>query len=103
MIEEIVSAPVDRTVPTKTPATASAEAAMQNPAIARCCAAMLRAYRKERATGATGFMSADAGSKAYREAMPSLTGHDNIRNFIACAAHGVLIGTIDTKKGGQLL
>jgi hypothetical protein len=105
MIEATLTAPARASAPTETPAAdpARAETGMSNPAVARCCAAMLRAYKKERANGATGFMSSVAGSKAFRESMPVLDGQDNIRDFIACAAHGVLIGTIDTKRGNRLL
>ncbi|MDR3773264.1 MAG: hypothetical protein P4L26_07950 [Terracidiphilus sp.] len=42
-------------------------------------------------------------SKAYCNAMPMLVGYEGARDFIACAAHGILIGAIPREKGGQLL
>jgi hypothetical protein len=35
--------------------------------------------------------------------MPPLAGHDNICDFIACAAHGILIEAIPMKRANQLL
>jgi hypothetical protein len=35
--------------------------------------------------------------------MPSLTGEQNIRDFIACVAHGILLQAIEEKNGGKLL
>jgi hypothetical protein len=35
--------------------------------------------------------------------MPSLSGPDNIRDFIACVAHGMLIGAIRDTDGARLL
>jgi hypothetical protein len=35
--------------------------------------------------------------------MPDLTGYENIRDFIACAAHGMLTGAIDPIEGPKFL
>ncbi len=35
--------------------------------------------------------------------MPPLSGEQNIRDFIACAAHGMLIDAIDPPVGARLL
>lgn len=40
---------------------------------------------------------------AYREAMPPLTGAENIRNFIACVGHGLLLHVITEKESAKLL
>jgi hypothetical protein len=48
------------------------------------------------------FAAYDA-DKAYREAMPPLSGYENIRDFIVCTAHGMLIGAILDKQGAKLL
>ena len=40
---------------------------------------------------------------AYREAMPPLTGAENIRNFIACVGHGLLLHVITEKESTKLL
>lgn len=42
-------------------------------------------------------------SRAYCNAMPLLVGTAGIRNFLACVAHGILIGAIDKSQGGSLL
>jgi hypothetical protein len=40
---------------------------------------------------------------AYREAMPPLCGVRNIRNYIACVAHGYVVGAIDIADSSKLL
>jgi hypothetical protein len=35
--------------------------------------------------------------------MPPLAGYESIRDFIACAAHGILIDAIPQKRANQLL
>jgi hypothetical protein len=78
-------------------------------ALRRCSAAWHRAFKAymegDDATGScldTTFAAKDGG-KAYCNAMPVLAGYEGIRDFIACAAHGILIGAIPPEKGGQLL
>ncbi len=44
-----------------------------------------------------------AGNKAFREAMPTLAGHDNIRDFIACVAGGMLSEIINANEGAKFL
>jgi hypothetical protein len=44
-----------------------------------------------------------AAHKAFQKALPTLTGLENIRNFIACVAHGMLIGAILFPDGARLL
>jgi hypothetical protein len=78
-------------------------AASENPAVARCCE-VLEHVRLKTQPGARGliFPASDC-SIAYRRAMPSLSGPDNIRDFIACVAHGMLIGAIRDTDGARLL
>jgi hypothetical protein len=79
-------------------------------ALKRCCAAWRRAYnaKMEEMEGTEGneldmhFASKPAG-EAYCKAMPLLSGDEGIRDFIACTAHGILIGAITHEKSGQLL
>jgi hypothetical protein len=47
--------------------------------------------------------AAKPAAEAYCNAMPMLVGYEGVRDFIACAAHGILIGAISREKGGQLL
>jgi hypothetical protein len=44
-----------------------------------------------------------AAHKAFQKSLPPLTGVENIRNFIACVAHGMLVGAILSPDGARLL
>jgi len=91
---------------TNYPPTSPAEsdyAASDNPAVARCCEALERVRARSEA-GIRGIIYSHSDcAAAYRRAMPSLSGPDNIRDFIACAAHGMLIGAISATDGARLL
>jgi hypothetical protein len=41
--------------------------------------------------------------KAFRLAMPPLSGYRNICDFIACAGYGMLMGAIKSESGTKLL
>ena len=45
----------------------------------------------------------DKARAAYCKAMPPLIGYDNIRDFIACVAQGLLLGAITDSRGSRLL
>ena len=75
----------------------------ENPAIACCLCAMALAYKEEKAIKNDHYDAVRKGHKGYRKAMPRLSGYDNIRNFIACVAHGMLIGAIDSDDSTKLL
>ena len=77
--------------------------ASANPAVARCCKAWSRLFHAELAEGEIGMVAASKAAKAYRNAMPPLSGYDNIRDFIACTAHGMLLGAILGDEGAKLL
>jgi hypothetical protein len=76
-------------------------------AIKRCCSAWQRAYdiafKDPGNKGLEEYRAEDAAQTAYCNAMPVLAGYEGIRDFVACVAHGVLIGTISKVKSGQLL
>ncbi|MGA7342980.1 MAG: hypothetical protein WBX18_20430 [Terracidiphilus sp.] len=74
-------------------------------ALRRCRAAWRRAYNDYMKNSRTDneFIAADEASKAYCGAMPLLAGLDGIRDFIACAAYGILIGAIPANRSGQIL
>ncbi|MGD0830631.1 MAG: hypothetical protein ABR907_06795 [Terracidiphilus sp.] len=76
-------------------------------AIKRCCNAWQRSYDAYVAKGVGSssekIFAAHYAGPAYREAMPPLDGYENIRNFIACATHGILIEAIPQKMANQLL
>jgi hypothetical protein len=78
-------------------------AAPQNPAIAHCMSAWSRAYKIAEKAGRSDVYNSHESGIAYRHAMPPLTGEENIRNFIACVAQGMLIGAIDGPDGARLL
>jgi len=74
-----------------------------NKAVERCCEAMRRCVQTGIKTRSHSIYPAMDGSDSYCDAMPPLSGFDNIKDFIACTAHGILIGTIDRRKGTKLL
>jgi hypothetical protein len=70
-------------------------------ALKRCRAAWQRAYD---AKADTDICRAEKdATNAYRCALPVLAGPECIRDFIACVAHGILIGVIPAQMSGQLL
>ena len=93
-------------------ATAPSQPVQHNPrqtraAIKRCMAAWKRVYKENlkysEPTRAEKWLAANRAGPAYCEAMPPLSGYENIRDFIACAAHGILIEAIPEKRANQLL
>ena len=91
---------------------APTQASQPNPiasraAIKRCMAAWKRVYKENlkysEPTRAEKWLAANRAGPAYCEAMPPLSGYENIRDFIACAAHGILIDAIPEKRANQLL
>ncbi len=77
--------------------------AATNPAVARCCAAYALTLKAAPNQGKGGWAAELRARKAYRSALPPLSGADNIRDFIACVAHGMLIEAIDGSGGARLL
>jgi hypothetical protein len=76
-------------------------------ALRRCCAAWQRSFNAYMGAHKGDsidklFAAKDAG-EAYCNAMPMLAGYEGVRDFIACAAHGILIGAIPRDRAGQLL
>lgn len=96
----IEAAPVPPQAPQPSPKASRA-------AIKRCLAAWKRVYQDNlkhaKPTSAEKALAAYRAGPAYCEAMPPLSGYDNIRDFIACAAHGILIDAIPEKRANQLL
>lgn len=69
----------------------------------RCVNAYNKARSETYARTEDRFAAKDAGSMAYRNAMPPLRGADNIRDFIACVAQALLFGVIKDKDASKLL
>jgi len=82
-----------------------------NPAVRRCCDVMERACRDVLRTaeeedddrGDVEYLARRAPREAYCKAMPPLAGADNICDFIACVAHGMLVGAISGSESTRLL
>jgi hypothetical protein len=72
-------------------------------AVARCSAARNKARSDAFARSQPRYTADQEGANAFRSAMPPLLGADNIREFIACVAHGMLIGIIENKDATKLL
>ena len=101
--------PREKTIMTTDTDTAPAPAQEQfptsvseNPAVARCRSAWWTAYRHSEENDKGVFPSV-AAHRAFREAMPPLAGAQNIRDFIACVAYGMLIRAIEGPDAARLL
>jgi len=79
------------------------DAAAINPAVDRCCQAYANGLEAAKAKEKSDFASEREAQHAYRSALPPLSGADNIRDFIACVAHGMLIAAIEGPAGARLL
>jgi hypothetical protein len=77
--------------------------ASENPAVARCCEAYARVSKIAADQGKGYVYASFYGAKAFRKALPALSSPENIRDFIACVAHGTLIGTIQGPDAARLL
>jgi hypothetical protein len=75
----------------------------QNAAVLAC----IRAWNKKWTELEPGKLSSyeleRASANAYRQAMPPLSGRQNIRDFIACVTKGLLVGAVDYAEGPKLL
>jgi len=77
-------------------------------AIRRCLAAWHRAYQAfvelsdPNDEDALTWARVPAG-KAYCQAMPIIASHESLREFIACATHGILINAITPEKRNHIL
>ena len=74
-----------------------------SPAVTRCCEAWKIVYQAERAKGTPGVSCYLRANEAYRYAMPPLTSAKNIRDYIACVAHGMMARTIDMIVAPKLI
>lgn len=74
-----------------------------NPAVETCSKAYTRAYKAARKQSPGILHAEDEAEKAFCKAMPPLSGQENIRDFIACVAYGMLIKAIPGPDGARLL
>jgi hypothetical protein len=77
--------------------------ALENTAVAHCCEVWEFTRRQALNEGRSNVLARVAAHKAFQKAIPPLTGLENIQNFIACVAHGMLIGAILSPDGARLL
>ena len=75
----------------------------ENPAIVRCMKAWDRVMQAELAHGKSWSYASVEARQPYRSAMPSLFGYENICDFIACVARGLLLGAITGEDSTILL
>ena len=74
-----------------------------NAAIRQCCEAFMTTHRACIAAGDGNVFSGLEAEKCYRAAMPPLSGYQNICDFIACTAHGISIGAINSREANHLI
>jgi hypothetical protein len=87
-------APIEKLAPIST---------AHNAAVERCCQARDRAIDAAGPLGLDKYQIKECGEKAYRAALPHLSGYENIRDFIACISHGVITGDIHPIEAPGLL
>ena|ERR1700734_2813370 len=80
-----------------------AHPALGNAAVAYCCKTWKRAYRAAIDDHDSERWASNKAGEAFRAALPPLTTPENRGDFVACVAHGILIGAISEKHGGKLL
>lgn len=76
---------------------------LRNAAVLRCCAARESSLRESQARKRDSYDTDHFATYAYCDAMPDLSGQQNIRDFIACVAHGMVTGVIDAIEGPKFL
>jgi hypothetical protein len=74
-----------------------------NQSLARCREAFEQMRTDMLANGKSECAAKFKAIQAYKDALPPLIGADNIRDFIACVAQGMLLGTIEDNQGARLL
>jgi len=67
---------------------------LQIPAVALCVEGWEKTFRATLQKTGSVYSAKRCAVSVYRMAMPPLTGHQSIRDFIACAAYGMLLGAI---------
>ena len=76
---------------------------LQNPAIALCTEVWQKIHAATLEQTKSPYTADRCAGKAFRLAMPPLSGYRNICDFIACAGYGMLIGAIKEENGTKLL
>ena len=84
-------------------ATDESNPALANSAVARCVADWKDTISSLSDAGVYEHHISRRAAEAFCTAIPPLTDSSSIADFIACVAHGMLIGAIDPKNGSKLL
>jgi hypothetical protein len=78
--------------------------AHENSVVARCARAWVLFYSEAILKKGASDASARAYARqGYLLTMPPLTGSRNIRDFIACTTHGMVLGVLDSKEATKFL
>jgi len=76
---------------------------LNNPAVALCNEVWVKIHRATWGKTRNPYTAERCAGKAYRLALPSLSGYQNICDFIACVGYGILLGAIKPDTGTKLL
>ena len=76
---------------------------VKNPAVALCTEVWQEIHAATLKHTTNLYTAKNCAGKAYRWAMPPLSGYQNICDFIACTAYGMLLGAIKSENGTKLL
>jgi hypothetical protein len=76
---------------------------LDNPAVAYCFVASERAYRTGLKETKSRMLARKHSREAFRQALPTLSGLDNIGNFIACIAFAISKGVFVDGDDADLL
>jgi hypothetical protein len=77
--------------------------ALENPAVTHCVEAWKSTHKESLASGKIEFYAGVDAAKAYRGAMPPLSGHQNVCDFIACVGYALAVEIIPEDAAGKLL
>ena len=75
----------------------------RNPAAVRCWNAYCAGLKDALAKGVKDYLAEKHGKAAYSQAMPDLIGYDNIQNYVACVAKGLLLELFGNDEASRLL
>jgi hypothetical protein len=75
----------------------------RNAAVLRCSEARRLSLEESRRKRRDQYDAEEDASDAFKNEMPDLSGYENIRDFIACTAYGMVFGVIDAIEGSKLL
>ena len=74
-----------------------------NPSFYHCLDSYMRAFKRAKRQGRDHSAAIKIANKAYSSAIPLLSSNDNIDDFVACVAHGMLLELISGPDGARLL